>query len=262
VTMVNNTVSASSLTELLSGIRTDNGNHDGGGLRIGTDGKLYVSVGDTGLGDNQGGPGSSTNPYAQDLTSLNGKVLRLELDGSPAAGNPFLNMPPKRGEIFAYGFRNPWRFGIDPMTGNPWLGDVGDLTVEELDIVTSGGNYSWPYCEGTLPTGCQHLGDIAPIFTYPHPPDSSSLGTTIIGGAFAPGTFGSFGGQYFLADYGSSKIYRAVPNSAHTGLTGAPQTFVTGASQPVDLIFGPNNSLYYVAIASGEVRRVQPTGCS
>src|SRR5262249_28245772 len=82
------TVSPASLTVLLTGIRTDLGNHDGGCLRIGPDGKLYASVGDTGLGD-QVAPGNSTNPYAQDLSSLNGKILRLNLDGSIPADNPF-----------------------------------------------------------------------------------------------------------------------------------------------------------------------------
>ena len=57
-------------------------------------------------------------------------------------------MPGMCGEIFAYGFRNPWRFGIDPVTGRPWLGDVDHLTVEELDVVTADGNYAWPHCEG------------------------------------------------------------------------------------------------------------------
>src|SRR5262249_6240218 len=84
------TVSPGSLMVLLTGMRTDNGNHDGGVLRIGPDNKLYVGVGDTGNGDNQGGPGSSTNPYAQDLSSLNGKVLRLNLDGTVPGDNPFV----------------------------------------------------------------------------------------------------------------------------------------------------------------------------
>src|SRR5437016_4265520 len=131
---------AGSLVELLDGIQTDNGNHDGGGLRIGPDGKLYVGVGDTGLGDNNGGPGTSTNPYAQDLAHLEGKVLRLNLDGSIPADNPFVGNALARHEIFAYGFRNPFRFGFDPATSALWVGDVGDLTIEELDIVVAGGN--------------------------------------------------------------------------------------------------------------------------
>src|SRR5262249_13375433 len=109
------TVNPLSLTVLLSGIRTDGGNHDGAVLRIGPDGKLFVGAGDTGLGDNQGGPGSSTNPYSQDLNSLNGKVLRLNLDGTIPNDNPFVGQVNHRGEVFAYGFRNPFRFNFDPM---------------------------------------------------------------------------------------------------------------------------------------------------
>src|SRR5262249_46720927 len=168
VTMSGGSISLGSLVELLTGIRTDGGNHDGGGLRIGPDGKLYVGVGDSGLGDNQGGPGSSTNPYAQDLNSLNGKMVRLNLDGTIPGDNPFVGQAGERGEIYAYGFRNPFRFGFDPVNGNLWVADVGDLTVEEVDIVTAGGNYGWPHCEGTLPSGCENPGDIDPIFTYQH----------------------------------------------------------------------------------------------
>src|SRR5207249_11785981 len=100
------TVNPASLVVLVTGAQTDNGNHDGGGLRIGPDGKLYVGVGDTGLGDNQVRPGSSTNPYAQDLAHLEGKLLRLNLDGTIPADNPFVGNALARHEIFAYGFRN------------------------------------------------------------------------------------------------------------------------------------------------------------
>src|SRR5262249_33355723 len=165
----------------------DNGNHNGGVLRIGpVDSKLYVGVGDTGLGDNQGGPGSSTNPYAQDLNELEGKVLRLNLDGTPPTDNPFFGQVGKRGEIFAYRFRNPFRMSFDDTTGSLWVGDVGDLTVEEIDIATSGGNYAWPHCEGTLPSGCEQPGDIDPIFTYLHS-GGTSLGTCLIGGGLPRG---------------------------------------------------------------------------
>jgi glucose/arabinose dehydrogenase len=251
VTMTNGTIAPGSLTVLLSGIRTDNGNHDGGGLRIGPDGKLWASVGDTGLGDS-GGPGQATNPYAQDLGSLNGKILRLELSGAPAAGNPFIGTPGARPEVYAYGFRNPFRFGFDPVTGKAWVGDVGQSTREELDITQPGGNYSWPYCEGTLPAGCMQTGDVAPIFDYPR-----TFGTTVIGGAFAPAGFGLMGGQYFFADNGVSKIFSAVPTPAHDGIA-APVDFVTNAAGPVDIVFGPDGALYYVAINAGQVRKVVP----
>ena len=250
------TVIPGSLTVLLTGAQTDNGNHDGGCLRIGPDGKLYVGVGDTGLGDNQGGPGSSTNPYSQDLGVLMGKVLRLNLDGTIPADNPFVGQVGARGEIFASGFRNPFRFGFDPLSGGLWVADVGDLQIEEIDIVTSGGNYAWPRCEGTLPVGCQLGGDDDPIFTYPHS-GGTSLGTSITGGAFAGASFGTFGNDYFFGDYTAGRLYHADPNGSRDDIA-TPDLFVTGADGPVDIVFGPDGALYYVSINSGEVRRVAP----
>jgi glucose/arabinose dehydrogenase len=271
VTMAGGTVNPGSLTVLLDGIRTDDGNHDGGVLRIGPDGKLYVGVGDTGLGDNRGGPGSSTNPYAQDLSSLNGKILRLALDGSVPPDNPFVGTAGARGEIFAYGFRNPWRFGFDPQTDKLWAGDVGDATWEEIDIVVAGGDYGWPACEGLAPTGCNPHTDslhfVDPILVYPHG-GTGLEGEAVIGGAFAPET-GPFadadlGGDYFFADLGEpgmpseGTLWHAVPTLARDGIAVTPEMIVSAAANPVDVIFGPDGALYYVAITSGEVRRVTP----
>ena len=251
------TVNPSLLTVLVTGAQTDGGNHDGGCLRIGPDGKLYVGVGDTGIGDNQGGPGSSTNPYSQDLNVLMGKVLRINLDGTIPADNPFFGQVGKRGEIFAYGFRNPFRFSFDPLTGKLWLADVGDLTIEEIDIVTSGGNYGWPHCEGTLPNGCEDPGDIDPIFTYPHS-GSSSLGGCIIGGGFAGGSFGGLDNQYFFGDCDSSNIYSAAPTGAQRNGVSTPALFLGSGDTPSDMVFGPDGALYYVAESGGQVRRVAP----
>jgi glucose/arabinose dehydrogenase len=251
------TVNLASLTVLVTGAQTDGGNHDGGCLRIGPDGKLYVGVGDTGLGDNQGGPGSSTNPYSQDLSVLMGKVLRINLDGTIPSDNPFFNMVGKRGEIFAYGFRNPFRFSFDPMTGSLWLADVGDSTIEEIDIVTSGGNYAWPHCEGTLPSGCEQPGDVDPIFTYPHS-GPTSLGGCIIGGSFAPSGFGGLDGDYFFGDCDSSNVYSAAPTGVQRDGVSTPALFLSSGDTPSDMIFGPDGALYYVAESGGEVRRVAP----
>src|SRR5439155_7013053 len=222
------TGSLGSLTVLLTGMRTDNGNHDGGVLRVGPDSKLYAGVGDTGLGDNMGGPGSSTNPYAQDLNELEGKILRLNLDGTVPADNPFFGQVGKRGEIFAYGFRNPFRMSFDDMTGMLWVGDVGDLTVEEIDIMIAGGSYSWPRCEGNLqgppnaPTPCVVGTDVAPIFTYLHS-GPSSLGTCLIGGSFAGAAFGALSsGNYVFGDCTSSNVYLATVNGTRDGFTGSP----------------------------------------
>ena len=255
VTMSGDTVVAGSLTELLTGIRTDNGNHDGGTLRIGPDDKLWVSVGDTGLGDG-GAPGESTNPYAQDPNALEGKILRLELDGSPAAGNPFIGQAGKRPEVYALGFRNPFRMGFDPLTGRFWVGDVGQSTVEEIDVVQAAGNYAWPRCEGTLPAGCQLPGDVDPVFEYPRTGPGVS-GRSVTGGAFASPSFGLIANQYVFGDYTASKLWAAAPNAARDDI-GTPVDLVTGAGGPVDIVSGPDEALYWVAINTGEVRKLVP----
>jgi glucose/arabinose dehydrogenase len=246
-------------TPILSGIRTDNGQHNGGALRIGPDRLLYISTGDTGVGDFLPGgftpPGGSTNPFAQDTGQLPGKVLRIALDGTIPLDNPFAGARGARAEVFAYGFRNPFRFGIDPVTGRLWLGDVGQNTWEELNIVRAGGNYGWPLCEGTDPEGCDPSGHVAPVFTY-RQDIPGSLGASITGGAFAPCGFGAFAGQYLFGDYVSDRLYRVLPNAARDGIEGAPALFAEGAAGPVDIVFGPDGALYYVAIKAGEVRRV------
>jgi len=259
------TVDPRSLVVLLTDIRADTGGHNGGGLAIGPDRRLYVGVGDTGRGDEGRGPGTSSNPYAQDLGSLEGKILRLELDGSVPADNPFVAQVGARREIFAYGCRNPFRLAFDPANGRLWAGDVGEATVEEIDIVTAGGDYGWPRCEGTLPPGCEQTGDVDPVFSYPHT-GSDSLGQAVIGGAFAErGAFAAFAGAYVFGDLGARNgpgaIYLATPNAARDAL-GAPAPVATDVEGPVDLVFGADGALYYVAYGAGAVRRIVPTSAS
>jgi glucose/arabinose dehydrogenase len=130
-------------------------NHNGGMLEFGKDGDLYISVGD-------GDSGVTVPPgfYSQKLDSLLGKILRI--DPHPSGGlpytippdNPFVHTPGARPEIWAYGFRNPWRFDIDPASGDMLIGDVGEGKMEELDLIpagTSGQNFGFPCLEGTLP---------------------------------------------------------------------------------------------------------------
>ncbi len=246
---------------LLTGMRTDGGNHDGGGLRIGPDGKLYVGVGDTGNGDNKGGPGTATNPYSQNLNALEGKILRLELDGSPASGNPFVGQAGARPEVFARGFRNPWRMSFDPVTGRLWVGDVGDLTIEEIDIVAAGGNFGWPRCEARQPGGCERPGDVLPIFSYRHD-GQASLGTSITGGTFTAPSFGALGDHYVFGDFtagDSGRLWDAIPSATRKDVAGPPTLLVDDAGGPVDVVWGPDAALYYVAYLDGEVRRLAPS---
>jgi glucose/arabinose dehydrogenase len=252
-TLTNGQIGA--LDPLLTGIRTDGGNHDGGCLRIGPDGKLYASVGDTGINDG-GPPGASTNPYAQSLAALEGKILRLERDGSVPSDNPFVGQAGARPEIFAYGLRNPFRMGFDPIGGRLWAADVGQSTIEEVDVIVAGGNYGWPQCEGTLPApACPDVGEPgAPVYEY----DRSGQNASITGGAFAVG--GAQAGRYFFGDYVFGTIWVLDVNPTRDGVVGAETLVVSNAGGPVDFVFGPDGALYYVSLNAGEVRRVGHAG--
>ena len=121
-------------------------NHNGGHIMFGPDGYLYYGLGD-------GGKYNDAYDHAQNLKTLKGSVLRLNVDGDEytiPSDNPFVgNDDDYREEIFAYGFRNPWMFGFDRETGDLWLGDVGQDKWEEVNVVISGGNYGWAFREGT-----------------------------------------------------------------------------------------------------------------
>lgn len=130
-------------------------NHDGGELRFGPDGLLYISIGDGGAADDQG-PGHVPGGNAQDRSTLLGKVLRINPKASGGqpysipAGNPFVGQAGARGEIYALGFRNPYKMSFDSKTGTLYVADVGQNDLEEVDVVVKGGNYGWPVKEGTF----------------------------------------------------------------------------------------------------------------
>ncbi|HCY81211.1 MAG TPA: hypothetical protein DHV22_06195, partial [Xanthomarina gelatinilytica] len=147
-----NTVSASTEVILLT-VTQPNSNHNGGDLAFGNDGYLYIGLGD---GGSSGDPGDR----AQDLTTLLGKMLRIDVNSSSGglnydipAGNPFPNTqePNALPEIWAYGLRNPWRFSFDRQTHDLWIGDVGQGQIEEIDMVPlnqAAVNYGWRCYEG------------------------------------------------------------------------------------------------------------------
>jgi hypothetical protein len=258
VTVAGETADPGSLVVLFDGIATDNGNHDGGCLRIGPDGMLYVATGDTGRGD-FGQPGEATNPYAQNLRRPEGKILRMTLAGAAAPGNPFgVEIGGAAPFVFAYGLRNPFRFAFQPATGLLWAGDVGQNTWEEIDVVPSGGNLGWPQCEGFEPVGTCPGASVPPVHVYRHGARRGS----VTGGVFYTGTqFSSpFHGSYFFGDFVRDEIYWAVPRETNDGFRRTPDVFVTAADGPVDFTVGPDGGLYYVAFSAGEVRRVLQVG--
>jgi glucose/arabinose dehydrogenase len=184
-------------------------NHNGGMVEFGPDGFLYIAMGDGGSGNDPGNRG-------QDTTTLLGKILRIDVDhpngaqpySSPAT-NPFLGSVAGADEIYAYGFRNPWRFSFDRSTGDLYAGDVGQGAREEIDIVTLGGNYGWRTWEGTLCTGlngspCDPAGFVFPIAEYGH----TGGRCAVTGGYVYRGSRSSLpAGSYVYADYCTGEMF-------------------------------------------------------
>jgi glucose/arabinose dehydrogenase len=188
-------------------------NHDGGTLAFGPDGYLYIAVGDGGLANDP-------NKNGQKLSTLLGKMLRIDVDHKDGdlpyaipADNPFVDNKDARPEIWAYGLRNVWRFAFDAKTGLLWAGDVGQDRWEEIDLITKGGNYGWNIREGLHPfikkgatepaVADKPAGAIDPIWDYDH-----ELGKSITGGLVYRGKrIPELDGAYLYADYVTGKLW-------------------------------------------------------
>lgn len=182
-------------------------NHNGGALAFGPDGYLYLAVGD-------GGSGGDPQNHGQRLDTLLGKILRIDVN-APSGGrnygipadNPFIGRAGARGEIWAYGLRNPWRISFDPPTGRLYAGDVGQGQREEIDLITKGGNYGWRIMEGTQcygAAGCNQTGLIAPLVDYRVAAAQSVTGGYVYRGPSVP----SLVGAYVYADFVGGQIWR------------------------------------------------------
>lgn len=179
-------------------------NHNGGQLAFGPDGYLYISLGD-------GGSGGDPNGYAQRLDSLLGKILRIDVDSTEPYviphDNPFVGVEGAKGEIWAYGLRNPWRFSFDTKTKRLFAADVGQGDWEEVDLITKGGNFGWNVVEGShcyppdLP--CVQTGLIPPIAEYGHPEGESVTGGYVYRGKRIP----ALRRTYVFADFVHGQIW-------------------------------------------------------
>jgi glucose/arabinose dehydrogenase len=180
--------------------------HNAGKMAFGSDGLLYVSVGD-------GGPSFDPNKFGQRLDTLYGKILRIDVD-HPANGLPY-GIPSTnpfaagggRGEIWAYGLRNPWRWSFDRKTGELWAGDVGQDAYDEIDLITKGGNYGWgnmeaTHCTRMVPTNCRLAGMIDPVLELPHPGVQAVIGGFVYRGTAIPDLVGT----YVFGDFVSGRI--------------------------------------------------------
>ncbi len=222
-------------------------NHKGGQLAFGADGYLYIGMGD-------GGSGGDPFGNAQNRSTLLGKILRVNVD-LPSQGrnysippdNPyFSNALGYKEEIYAYGFRNPWRFSFDSPTGRLWVADVGQNIEEEIDLVEKGKNYGWNIMEGTstYSSGSQ-VGLELPVWEYSH-----AEGIAVIGGYVYHGSsLAGLNSKYIYGDFGSGKIwalqYDGVAAPVNTLLA---DTGINISSFGVD----EHNELYFCSL-SGEI---------
>jgi glucose/arabinose dehydrogenase len=183
-------------------------NHNGGDLKFGPDGFLYIGTGD-------GGSANDPQRHGQNLSSLLGKMLRIDVDKAKPyavpADNPKFAEVGARPEIFAYGLRNPWRYSFDRTTGKLWAGDVGQNAQEEIDIIEKGANYGWNRMEGTQclrAKSCDMKGLTMPVHVYPR-----SDGVSVTGGyVYRGGKIPALKGMYLFADYVSGNIWGLVQN--------------------------------------------------
>jgi uncharacterized repeat protein (TIGR03806 family) len=228
-------------------------NHNAGSLAFGPDDKLYIAFGD-------GGSGGDPQDNAQNRGNLLGSIVRIDVDnGNPYSippDNPFIGVAGVREEIWAYGFRNPFRLSFDRQTGTLWVGDVGQNSREEIDIVEAGGNYGWRVYEGTQPfSSSQNTPPgatfIAPVFEYDH-----SLGNAVIGGyVYRGAALQTLRGAYVYGDFGSGRVWSLLYNGSQV-VSNTQIASVANLSS-----FGEdNNGELYAVSASGSIYRFIETG--
>jgi len=213
-------------------------NHNGGALGFGPDGKLYAAVGE-----------NNNSANSQSLSTVLGKILRLNTDGTAPADNPFFGSTSgKNRAIWALGLRNPFTFAFNPLGAELFINDVGETTWEEINDGLAGANYGWPTTEGST----ANPNFKSPRLAYVH----ASGVCAITGGAFYSPLANQFPSDYvndyFFADYCAGWIRKLDP-AAGNSVT----TFATGISSPVDVKVSDDGSLYYLARGNGAVFRIQ-----
>ena len=241
-------------------ISSDSDSHIGGTLRFGLEGKLYLSTGD-------GASYSFEDPLAlraQSLNSLNGKILRLNADGTAPSDNPFYDGTNSvKSKVYSYGLRNPYRFAIHPTTGEVLIGDVGWSAYEEVNR-GRGANFGWPCFEGdspqpsyqaAFPATCGPLPASSitkPIYFYGHGEGQAVIGGTVYSATQFPA---AYRGNFFLADYPSQWIRRIVFDA--TGNVSSVQPFAANTGGIVSLEMGRDGALYYIVLETGQIRRIR-----
>ncbi|MFG2173356.1 PQQ-dependent sugar dehydrogenase [Streptomyces niveus] len=229
-------------------------NHNGGDIKFGPDGYLYIALGD-------GGSGGDPHGNGQKLDTLLGKILRIDPAGAEPyaipSDNPFVDDPNAKDEIWSYGLRNPWRFSFDSGTGDMLIGDVGQSDWEEIDWAPAssdgGENYGWASMEGTHPFrgGTEPANHVPPVFEY----DRNGLGCSVTGGYVYRGdAVPDLQGQYVYSDYCDGTL-RTLTIENGT-VTGQSDLGVTNG-EVISFVQGGDGELYVLAIG-GSVSRIDP----
>jgi glucose/arabinose dehydrogenase len=221
-------VQAGSEVVLVDNIPNEWGGHNGGSMNFGKDGMLYITTGE-----------AAVRTLAQDLNSLGGKILRLNVKNYPnsiiPADNPFVGQSGRRPEIWAYGLRHPYTSAIHPVTGQYLVNDVGESTWEEINVIEKGRNYGWDRVEGNS----SNTSYKNPIYTYNH----NGTGAAVVGGTFYTGTQfpADYKDKYFFADFEDDWMKVLDPATKQVS------SFATGLRAAIDIDMGPDGSLYYLA---------------
>ncbi|HVY26867.1 MAG TPA: PQQ-dependent sugar dehydrogenase [Polyangiaceae bacterium] len=256
-------------------------NHNGGGISI-YGGNMYIGVGDT--GHNADTP---HNLFGSCLNHANGKLLRVSLAeatlGQPPADNPLVGVAMATGcnnqedpnfimaapdpRIFAWGFRNPFRVWVDPQTGKPWVGDVGETSREEITVVdvAKGRHYGYPFWEGNKEynqafkpaDGCMGLTPksacVPPQVDYPHGGALAVMGGRILDGCGWPDAWKK---RYIYADHETGKVWTADVTAARDGLVANSVADFGSAGHPTSMRMGTDNALYITDRGDGSVTRI------
>jgi glucose/arabinose dehydrogenase len=275
-TLTGGTSTNLTLTDLhlvLTGVPDNAENHNGGSLRFGPDGMLYVSLGE-----------DASPCNAQSITSLRGCVLRMDVSrlpggagGPPSLGeiapadNPFASNPNAVAKLtYAIGLRNPFRFQIDPATGLLYVADVGEGTWEELAEVDAGENQGWPCREGPSSFGSSCTPLPNPVYDPPIDSYDHSEGPVIIAAGIVRRASGSHGwpagyeGRVLFGDYYTGWL-RMIGNDGsgweRVSAPGQPgEYWATGLNTPVDFQWGPDGHLWWLSQSAGQLRRIVHTG--
>lgn len=234
-------------TEIYSSKIVAGSNHAGGSLHFDENGKLFVGIGDSG-GAHE----------AQSLSRPLGKILRINKDGTIPSDNPFFGQTGKEQRIWAYGLRNPFRFQFDGH--HLYLGDVGNVDWEEINIIEKGKNYGWPTVEGKCKTNCANFTD--PIYAYKHIPFNAAGDTTgaVIGGFVYRGNLfpKEYQGRYFFADFSQGQLrYLNLTEDGHS-VIGEQINFDPSIKDIVEIVEAPDGSIYSLILTQGQLIRYAP----